>query len=56
MTQVVAQTERLVAASPQHVRAFLIDYQNNRPRILPREYFRDYRVEQGGVGADTIIS
>ncbi len=56
MAQVVAQTERLVAASPQHVRAFLVDYQNNRPRILPPEYFRDYRVEQGGDGAGTVIS
>ena len=56
MAQVVAQTERLVAASPQRVRAFLVDYQNNRPRILPGEYFRDYRVEQGGDGAGTVIS
>ncbi|MDQ3284823.1 MAG: SRPBCC family protein [Actinomycetota bacterium] len=56
MAQVVAQTERLVAASPQRVRAFLVDYQNNRPRILPAEYFRDYRVEQGGDGAGTVIS
>src|SRR5215208_5156065 len=56
MVQVVAQTERLVAASPQRVRAFLVDYQNNRPRILPAEYFRDYRVEQGGDGAGTVIS
>jgi hypothetical protein len=56
MAQVVAQTERLVAASPQHVRAFLVDYQNNRPRILPPENFRDYRVEHGGDGAGTVIS
>ena len=56
MAQVVAQTERLVAASPQRVRAFLVDYQNNHPRILPAEYFRDYRVEQGGDGAGTVIS
>jgi hypothetical protein len=56
MAQVVAQTERLVSASPQHVRSFLLDYQNNRPRILPPENFRDYRVEQGGGGAGTVIS
>jgi Polyketide cyclase / dehydrase and lipid transport len=56
MAQVVAQTERLVSASPQHVRSFLLDYQNNRPRILPPENFRDYRVEQGGSGAGTVIS
>src|SRR5919202_6757886 len=56
MGQVLAQTERLVPASPQHVRAFLADYRNNRPRILPPEYFRDYRVERGGDGAGTVIS
>jgi len=56
MAQVFAQTERLVAASPQRVYAFLADYRNNRPRILPPEYFRDYRVEQGGDGAGTVIS
>ena len=56
MGQVTAQTERLVAASPRHVRAFLADYRNNRPRILPPEYFRDYHVEQGGDGAGTVIS
>lgn len=56
MAQVVVQTERLVAASPRRVHAFLVDYQHNRPRILPPEYFRDYRVEQGGDGSGTIIS
>ena len=56
MGQVVAQTERVIATSPQRVRAFLSDYRNNRPRILPPEYFEDYRVEQGGDGAGTVIS
>ena len=56
MAQVVVQTERLFAASPQRVHAFLADYQNNRPRILSPEYFRDYRVERGGDGAGTVIS
>ncbi len=56
MGQVVAQTERLVAASPRRVRAFLADYQNNRPSILPPEHFLDYRVERGGDGAGTVFS
>ncbi len=56
MGQVVAQAERLVAASPQRVRAFLADYRNNRPSILPPEHFLDYHVEQGGDGAGTVIS
>src|SRR5919199_6003610 len=56
MSQVVSHAERLISASPQRVRAFLADYRNNRPRILPPEYFEDYRVEQGGDGAGTVIS
>lgn len=56
MGQVVAQTERLVAASPRRVRAFLADYRNNRPSILPPEHFLDYHVERGGDGAGTVIS
>jgi Polyketide cyclase / dehydrase and lipid transport len=56
MGQVVAQTKRPIAASPQRVRAFLADYRNNRPRILPPEYFEDYRVERGGDGLGTVIS
>ena len=56
MGQVVAQTERVIPISPQRVRAFLSDYRNNRLRILPPEYFDDYRVEQGGEGAGTVIS
>jgi hypothetical protein len=55
MGQVVAQTERLIAASPQLTRDFLADYRINRPRILPPEYFENYRVEQGGDGAGTVI-
>ena len=56
MGQVVVRTERLIAANPQRARAFLADYRNNRPRILPPEYFEDYRVEQGGDGAGTVVS
>ena len=56
MGQVVVQSERVIAARSQHVRAFLADYRDNRPRILPPEYFEDYRIEQGGLGAGTVFS
>jgi hypothetical protein len=51
----VARTEKEIAAEPERVRAFLSDYRNGRPRILPPEYFSDYRVEEGGRGAGTVI-
>lgn len=52
----VAQTEKEIAAEPERVRALLSDYRNGRPRILPPKYFSDYRVEEGGRGAGTVIA
>ena len=52
MSQVVATTEREVAAPADRVREALADYAGTRPRILP-EQFSDYRVESGGSGAGT---
>jgi len=55
MSQVVATTERDVAAPAQRVRQALADYSGTRPRILP-EQFTGYRVESGGHGAGTHAS
>ncbi len=55
MSQVVATTERDVAAPAQRVRQALADYTGTRLRILP-EQFTDYRVESGGDGAGTHAS
>lgn len=55
MSRVVARTEEMIAAEPERIRAFLLDYRDGRPRILPPEHFSDYRIEQGGQGAGTII-
>ena len=55
MSQVVATTERDVAAPADRVRQGLADYAGTRPRILP-EQFSDYRVESGGQGAGTRAS
>jgi Polyketide cyclase / dehydrase and lipid transport len=52
MSQVVASTERDVAAPADRVRQALADYAGTRPRILP-EQFSGYRVEAGGTGAGT---
>ena len=56
MSRLVARTEEMIAAGPERVRAFLSDYRDGRPRILPSEYFSDYHVEQGGRGEGTVIS
>lgn len=54
MGQVSASAEREVAATPDDVHAFLRDYRDQRPRILPSNYL-DYEVEEGGTGAGTIV-
>jgi hypothetical protein len=54
MSQVVATTQRDVAAPAERVRQALADYAGVRPRILP-EQFSDYRVEAGGQGAGTHV-
>ncbi len=54
MSQVVATTQREVAAPADRVQEALADYAGTRPRILP-EQFSDYRVEAGGQGAGTRV-
>jgi hypothetical protein len=41
-------------AAPDRVYAIIADYRNGHPHILPKQ-FRNLTVEQGGVGAGTII-
>ena len=55
MAKVLAQASRQVPAPADRVRAFLRDYREARPRILPDNYSA-YRVEVGGEGAGTVIA
>jgi hypothetical protein len=41
-------------APPERVYAIIADYHDGHPRILPKQ-FRNLTVEQGGIGAGTII-
>ncbi|MEA2614974.1 MAG: hypothetical protein QOE72_757 [Chloroflexota bacterium] len=49
-----ADAEGQVPAPPAEVYAFLTDYRR-RPEILPANY-QDYRVEEGGFGAGTLVA
>jgi hypothetical protein len=53
MTELRAGATRSVSAPPERVLEFLRDY-NKRPSILTSQY-RNYRVEEGGTGAGTVI-
>jgi hypothetical protein len=55
MSQIRVEASAVVAAAPQQVYAVFADYRNGHPRILPRAYFSDLAVEQGGYGAGTVF-
>ena len=46
--------ERSINAPAERVYRYLADYREHHPRILPPA-FSDFRVEEGGVGAGTVI-
>lgn len=52
--QVTATTTAQIAAPSSEVFAALADYATVRPTLLPANY-RDYRVDEGGQGAGTVV-
>ncbi len=44
-----------IPATPEQVYAILKDYITHHPRILPGEYFYDFKLEEGGLGAGTVF-
>lgn len=55
MTTLSAHASAVIDASPEEVYRLIADYHTGHPRILPKRYFRDLTVEEGGYGAGTII-
>ena len=55
MSAVRAGSSALIRAPSHVVYQLIADYRNGHPRILPTRYFPRLEVEQGGVGAGTII-
>jgi hypothetical protein len=45
----------LIKAPTEQVYAILADYHDGHPHILPKPYFSSLEVEQGGIGAGTLI-
>ena len=54
MSSISVSAEREIAAPAERVYRILADYQHHHPRILP-DAFSDFSVEQGGIGAGTVI-
>jgi hypothetical protein len=56
MARMHAEASAVIKAKPDVVYSTIADYKDGHPRILPEKYFSDLRVEEGGVGAGTVIS
>ena len=55
MKPVIAKQSAVIDAPPAEVYAVLADYRSGHPAILPRQFFEEVRVEEGGTGAGTVI-
>jgi uncharacterized protein YndB with AHSA1/START domain len=55
MPQHTISAAALIPAPPQQVYGIIADYRDGHPHILPKPHFVSLTVEQGGVGAGTVI-
>lgn len=55
MSEITIEVSAIIEASPKDVYSVLADYLVGHRAILPKEYFTDLAVIQGGQGADTVI-
>lgn len=55
MGKVDVDVSRVVDARPEDIYAVLADYRTGHPAILPKQYFKQLTVEEGGVGAGTVF-
>ena len=54
MAQIHVTAEQVIRAPAERVYHYLANYRDHHPRFLPPA-FSDFQVEQGGVGAGTVI-
>ena len=55
MTTYRISATRRIAAPANVAYGIIADYRDGHPHIIPPQYFRNLRVERGGVGAGTVI-
>ncbi len=55
MSQTEAKASALIDAPAEQAYAILADYREGHPHILPKQYFTSLEVEEGGVGAGTVV-
>jgi hypothetical protein len=55
MARHVVRVQGVITAPPAAAYAVIADYRDGHPRIIPRPRFVDLQVDEGGVGAGTVI-
>ncbi len=55
MDKIHAHATKVIEAPPEKVYAVLADYNESHPAILPEHVFSGLVVEQGGIGAGTVV-
>ena len=53
MSNIEVEVSATIDAAPARVYEVLADYRNHHPHILPKPYFVDLQVVEGGIGAGT---
>lgn len=55
MNEITIEVSAVIEAASKHVYSILADYPGGHYAILPKEYFTDLSVIEGGQGAGTVI-
>ncbi len=55
MVEISVAAERVIPGPADRVYSYLADYRDHHPHLLPPA-FSEYRVEEGGTGAGTVVS
>jgi hypothetical protein len=52
----IATATKIINARADMIYKIIADYRHGHPSILPRQYFLSMNVEEGGVGAGTVVN
>ena len=55
MMRIRSEATRTIEAAPERVYAVFSDYEQAHPAILPKPYFDELVIEEGGQGAGTVL-
>lgn len=56
MAKMTVEASGIIEAPPEHVYGLLSEYHTGHPSILPKPYFAELTVEEGGQGAGTVFA